>query len=46
MMQQVQDVDNNWYMDECGTLKCEDAYMYICEKAAKCEKNMNAKCEN
>ena len=27
----------------CGTLKCENAA--ICEKVAKCEKNVNAKCE-
>ena len=28
----------------CGTLKCENASIY--EKAAKCEKNINAKCDN
>ena len=28
----------------CGTLKCENAA--ICEKVAKCEKKINAKCEN
>ena len=28
----------------CGTLKCENAA--ICEKVAKCEKTINAKCEN
>ena len=27
--------------DDCGTLKCENAS--ICEKAAKCEKKINAK---
>ena len=28
----------------CGILKCENTS--ICEKVAKCEKNINAKCEN